>query len=77
MAMSQSMREKILTVYNTSLDKKILHLYKGLVERVELTGDNKVSVFAQKNLSKIIGKDHRRIKMVASLCSCEIDLITV
>jgi gas vesicle protein len=33
MAMSQSMREKILTVYNTSLDKKILHLYKGLVER--------------------------------------------
>lgn len=78
MAMSQSMREKILTVYNTSLDKKILHLYKGLVERVELTGDNKVSVFApKKNLSKIIGKDHRRIKMVASLCSCEIDLITV
>jgi hypothetical protein len=42
------MREKILTVYNTSLDKKISHLYKGLVDRVELTGDNNVSVFVQK-----------------------------
>lgn len=78
MAMSKSMREKILAVYNTSLDKKILHLYKGLVERVELTGDNNVSVFVQKkNLSKIIGKDHRRIKMVAALCSCQINLITI
>lgn len=78
MTMSQSMREEILAVYNTSLDKKILHFYKGLVERVELTGDNKVSVFVpKKNLSKIIGKDRRRIEMVASICSCEIDLITV
>ena len=77
-AMSKSMREKILAVYNTSLDKKISHLYKGLVDRVELTGDNNVSVFVQKkNISKVIGKDHRRIKMVAALCSCEIDLITV
>jgi predicted PilT family ATPase len=65
-------------VYNTSLDKKISHLYKGLVDRVELTGDNNVSVLVQKkNLSKVIGKDHRRIKMVAALCSCQINLITV
>lgn len=77
-AMSKTMGEKIIAVYNNSLDKKIFHLYKGLVERVELFEQNKVSVFAQKkNLSKIIGKDHRRIKMVAELCSCEITLITV
>lgn len=78
MAISKAMREKIIAVYNTSLDKKILHLYKGLVERVELSGQDKVSVFVQKkNLSKIIGKDHRRIKMVAALCSCEIILIAI
>ncbi|EKT4456789.1 50S ribosome-binding GTPase [Pseudomonas putida] len=78
MTMSKAMREKIVAVYNTSLDKKILHLYKGLVEGVEFSEQDKVSVFVQKkNLSKIIGKDHRRIKMVAALCSCEITLIVI
>ena len=77
-AMSKAMRETILAVYNTSLDKKIFHLYKGLVEKVELSEQDKVSVFAQQqNLSKIIGKDHRRIKMVAALCSCEITPIAI
>ena len=76
--MSKAMRETILAVYNTSLDKKIFHLYKGLVEKVELSEQDKVSVFAQQqNLSKIIGKDHRRIKMVAALCSCEITPIAI
>ncbi|MFJ5386393.1 GTPase [Pectobacterium sp. CHL-2024] len=76
--MSKSMREKIIAVYNTSLDKKILHLYKGLVERVEISEQNKVSVFVQeRNRSKIIGKDHRRIKMVATLCSCEITPVAI
>lgn len=76
MVMSKAMREKIIAVYNTSLDKKIFHLYRGLVERVEISERDKVSVFVQKrNLSKVIGKDHRRIKMVAALCSCEITLI--
>lgn len=77
-AMSKAMREKIIVVYNVSLDKKISHLYKGLVEKVELSEQDKVSVFAQKkNLSRIIGKDHRRIKMVAALCSCEITLVAI
>lgn len=77
-AMSEAMREKIISVYNASLDKKISHLYKGLVERVELSEQDKVSVFAHKqNLSKIIGKDRRRIKMVAALCSCEITLVAI
>lgn len=77
-AMSKAMREKIIVVYNTDLDKKISHLYRGLVEKVELSEQDKVSVFAQKqNISKIIGKDHRRIKMVAALCSCEITLVTI
>lgn len=77
-AMSKAMRETVLAVYNTSLDKKISHLYKGLVEKVEIYEQDKVSVFAQKqNLSKIIGKDHRRIKMVAALCSCEITPIAI
>lgn len=72
-AMSKAMREKIIAVYNSSLDKKISHLYKGLVEKVELSEQDKVSVFAHKhNLSKIIGKDQRRIKMVAAICSCKI-----
>lgn len=77
-AMSEAMREKIIAVYDSSLDKKISHLYKGLVDRVELSGQDKVSVFAHKqNISKIIGKDRRRIKMVAALCSCEITLVAV
>lgn len=77
-AMSEAMREKILAVYNTSLDKKISHLYNGLIERVEISEQYKVSVFAQqKNISQIIGKDHRRIKMVAALCSCEITPIAI
>jgi len=64
-AMSKAMREKIIAVYNSSLDKKISHLYKGLVEKVELSEQDKVSVFAHKhNLSKI--------KMVAAICSCKI-----
>jgi len=72
------MRETIIAVYNTSLDQKIAHLYKGLVERIDISGENKVSVFAHKeNISKIIGKEHRRIKMVAALCSCEITPITI
>ncbi|MGP9664898.1 GTPase [Halomonas sp. AOP22-C1-8] len=77
-AMSKAMREKVVVVYDTDLDKKISHLYRGLVEKVELSEQDKVSVFAQKqNISKIIGKDHRRIKMVAALCSCEITLVTI
>lgn len=78
MAMSKVMREKIIAVYNTSLDKKILHLYKGLVERVEISEPGKVSLFVQnKNLSKVIGKDRRQVKMVATLCSCEITPIII
>ncbi|MNF81439.1 hypothetical protein D3C84_637110 [compost metagenome] len=77
-AMGKAMRETILAVYNTGLDKKISHLYKGLVEKVEVSEQDKVSVFAQKqNISKIIGKDHRRIKMVAALCSCDITPIAI
>jgi small GTP-binding protein len=77
-AMSKTMGETIIAVYNTSLDKKISHLYKGLVDRVEVSEQEKVSIFAQKqNIRKIIGKDHRRIKMVAALCSCEITLVTI
>ncbi|HFX2689490.1 TPA: GTPase [Pseudomonas aeruginosa] len=77
-AMSAAMREKIIAVYDSSLDKKISHLYKGLVDRVEFSEQDKVSVFAHKqNISKIIGKDRRRIKMVAALCSCEITLVAV
>lgn len=76
--MSKAMREKIIVVYDTDLDKKIFHLYRGLVEKVEFSEKDEVSVFAQKkNISKIIGKDHRRIKMVAALCSCEITLVTI
>ena len=72
------MREKVVVVYNTDLDKKISHLYSGLAEKVEIAAQNKVSVFARKqNISKIIGKDHRRIKMVAAICSCEITLVTI
>jgi small GTP-binding protein len=77
-AMSKTMGETILAVYNTSLDKKISHLYKGLVDRVEVSEQEKVSIFVQKqNIRKIIGKDHRRIKMVAALCSCEITPVTI
>jgi len=76
--MSKAMGETIHAVYNTSLDKKISHLYKGLVDRVEVSEQDKVFVFAQKqNIRKIIGKDHRRIKMVAALCSCEITPVTI
>lgn len=78
LAMSEAMREEIIAVYNSSLDKKISHIYKGLIERVELSEQDKVSVFAHKQyLSEIIGKDRRRIKMVAALCSCEITLVAV
>ncbi len=77
-AMSKVMGEKIIEVYDSSLDKKISHLYKGLVERIELTEQDKVSVFVQKhNLGKIIGKDRRRIKMVAAICSCEITPVAI
>ncbi|MWP47988.1 hypothetical protein GQ589_11175 [Gilliamella sp. Pas-s27] len=75
MVMSKAMGEKIIAVYNTSLDKKIFYLYKGLVEKVELSDQDKVSIFTKKeNINKIIGKDHRRIKMVAAFCSCKITL---
>ncbi|SNY58541.1 small GTP-binding protein domain-containing protein [Arsukibacterium tuosuense] len=77
-AMSSAMRETILVIYNTSLDKKVAHLYKGLVEKIEVSEPDKVTLFAQKKyVSKIIGKEHRRIKMVAALCSCEIKLIAI
>jgi small GTP-binding protein len=76
--MSKALGERILAVYNTSLDKKVLHLYKGLIERIEISDQDKVSIFAPKqNISKIIGKDHRRIKMVAALCSCEITPVSI
>ena len=77
-AMSKAMREKIIAVYDISLDKKISHLYKGLAERVEISEQDKVSVFAYKqNINQIIGKDSRRIKMVAALCSCEITIVSI
>lgn len=77
-AMSKAMRETVIAVYNTNLEKKISHLYKGLVERVDISEHDKVFVYArQQHISKIIGKDHRRIKMVAALCSCEITPIII
>lgn len=76
--MSKVMGETIIAVYNNNLDKKISYLYKGLVERVEISEQNKVLLFAQKaNISKIIGKEQRRIKMVAAICSCEIKIIAI
>lgn len=77
-SLGKVMREAVLAIYDNGLENKILHLYKGLVERVEITGEGKATLYAQKqNISKIIGKEHRRIKMVAALCSCEITLAAI
>lgn len=77
-AIGKAMRETVLAVYENGLEKKIAHLYRGLIERVEVTEDNKITLYAKKqNISKIIGKEHRRIKMAAALCSCEINLVSM
>lgn len=77
-SMSKVMRETVLAVYDNGLENKVSHLYKGLVERVELAEERKIIIYVQKqNISKVIGKEHRRIKMVAALCSCEITPIIV
>lgn len=78
-AMRKSMREKIDVLHNTiSLDEKISHLYRGLVEQVELSEQGKVFIFAKKeNIGRILGEGHRRIKMVAAICSCEIIPIAI
>lgn len=76
--LSKSMRETLVSVYDMELEGKILHLFKGLYERIEVAEGNKVMIYARKeNISKIIGKEHRRIKMAAALCSCEITPVPV
>lgn len=76
--LSKAMRETVLAVYDNKLENQVTHLYKGLAERIEVSDGKKVTIHAQKqNISKIIGKDHRRIKMVAALCGCEITPVAV
>jgi ribosome biogenesis GTPase A len=76
--MGKAMRETILVVYDDSLERKINHLYRGIIERIEITAPDKATIYVKKsNMSNIYGKDHRRIKLVAGICSCEITPIAI
>lgn len=71
--MGKAMRETIIVVYDDSIERKISHLYRGICERIEVTAQNHAIIYVKKsNISKIYGKDQRRIKMVAGICACEI-----
>ncbi|EHK62445.1 hypothetical protein, partial [Halomonas sp. GFAJ-1] len=72
-----TMRENVRVVYDKDIKSKILHLYRGLVEEVSVFDEKSVEIRVKKdNVGKVIGKDHRRIKMVAALCSCQINIIS-
>lgn len=76
--LSKVMRETVLAVYDNGLEKQLLHLYRGLVKRVEILEEGKINLYVEKpDISKVIGKEHRRIKMAAAICSCEITLIAI
>lgn len=72
-----AMRENVRAVYDKDLKSKVLHLYRGLVEKVDVIDEGAVEVTVKdENVGKVIGKDHRRVKMVAALCSCKINVVT-
>ncbi|MFI8751914.1 GTPase [Vreelandella lionensis] len=72
-----AMRENVRVVYDKDIKSKISHLYRGLVEEVSVFDEKSVEISVKKdNVGKVIGKDHRRIKMVAALCSCQINVIS-
>ncbi|WP_157270119.1 GTPase [Azohydromonas aeria] len=68
-----ALNEDIKVIYEGSIENKVMHLYRGLIERVENIGNNVVKIFVSKEkLGKVYGKDHRKIKMVAGICRVEI-----
>lgn len=75
--MGLTMRENVRVVYDNDLKSKVTHLYKGVIEEVNVLDGSTVEVAVKpENIGKVIGKDHRRVKMVAAICECEIKLVT-
>ncbi len=71
------MRENVRVVYDKDVKSKVMHLYRGLVEKIDIVDEGDVEITVRdENVGKVIGKDHRRVKMVAALCSCKINIVT-
>ncbi|WP_205743491.1 GTPase [Halomonas alimentaria] len=76
-SMGLTMRENVRVVYDKDLKSKVSHLYKGVIEEVNVLDERTVEVAVKaENVGKAIGKDHRRVKMVAAICECEIKIVT-
>jgi len=70
----EAIGEKVLVIYNNGLESQLNHIYKGLLERVEIIHSNKAIIYVkQSNIGKVLGSNHRKIKMVAGICSSEIE----
>lgn len=72
------LNERILVVYNTSLEKKLHHLFQDLVQKIEVRGDHEAVIYASvESMPKIYGKRSRRIKLAAAISSCTIHTVTL
>jgi GTP-binding protein EngB required for normal cell division len=72
------LNESILVVYNTPLEKKLQHIFKGLVQKIEVRNEHEAVLYAhQENMPKIHGKQRRRIKMAAAISACKIDTVNL
>ncbi len=73
-----SLGEKILAVQDGSVENKIAFLYRGLVEKIDISPEGKVELRVRKdNIGKVLGKSHRRIKMAAGICSIGIEAFAI
>ena len=75
MQMGQVLKERIEVVYANSLEQQLQHLFKGLAQKIELSTDGPreavLHVYAE-DMPKILGKQHRRIKLAAAITACTI-----
>jgi GTP-binding protein EngB required for normal cell division/predicted RNA-binding protein YlqC (UPF0109 family) len=77
--MSHVLKERIEVIYANSLEQQLKHLFKGLVQQIELrtkAEDRREAVLHAyaEDMPKILGKQHRRIKLAAAITACTIHI---
>ena len=76
--MNSVLKERVEVVYNTPLEKKLHHLFKGLVHKIDVCNEHEATIYAsQENMPKIHGKQRRRIKLAAAISACKIHTVTL
>lgn len=73
--MGEVLNERIEIIQETSREEVLMHLFRGLVQSVEIRNENEATLYAPTtNIGKIVGHGRRRIRLAAALSACELKI---